>query len=180
MADDRTVWRVRAYWVGWVLFAFWGSIGLALAVALLVGAGGGKPTPLVGRIAGAFAALALCSSPGLILYFAVVRPRLIADSRGVLVRNRFHKQHAIPWSAIREFSAVNRPGNQNSGPWSQLYIVRSDGEPVKVDVPFRHERAFRIAAELESLRLSDAEGADRIPADPLAVVDLGVDHVEAP
>jgi hypothetical protein len=93
---------------------------------------------------------------------------LIADPEGVLVRNRFHKQYAIPWSTIKGFSvSQNGPHNRYSSTVPQLTIIRTDGDPVKVEAGFgKWEAAFPpgMAAELESLRTGNSpEGADVPP-----------------
>ena len=180
MAESRRVWRRRRYWVGWGLAAWLGSMSLLVLVVLLPAAAGSKHTPPAVGIPLSVLLGAFYGVLGFIFYRTLGRPRLVADSGGLSVRNAFH-EYAIPWSSIKRFSATDE----------ELTIIRFDGDPVNVHaVRFRtiwwhgilvlrpqgrSPAPSSVAPTLESFRVG-GRGVGRIPAESLALGDNDIGH----
>jgi len=119
------------------------SLIIAVGVQYLAGHSGGRPTPLLGRIAGTSTVWAFGAVLSLYIYRAYVRPLLVATGQGIQIRNARGPDVELRWADIAEFAPDM---------WRLTISVR-DGTSVGVDAlrvrgEYKTKRAFVVSKAL--------------------------------
>jgi hypothetical protein len=114
------VWRCPGLPIVWFGIVLWGVLAV-VGVPLWATRFAAADTPLLGQILGYGVVEVLIGGSALLMYVALVRPRLVASEAGLYVRNV--RDHTIPWSEVESF-LPSRAG---------LQILRRDGTSVAVE-----------------------------------------------
>lgn len=98
----------------------------------------------------AMVVLGLLLAAGILL---IARPALVADTRGVHVRNIFGT-HDVPWEVVREVAF------RDGSPWATLELADDDQLALLAVQASDGERSVAAVQGLRALRARHAEGAD--------------------